>query len=149
MVFLELRRDSRVTTGNSGCLLCWPRQVQSSIRVAKPATLPSPSDQACANDSWLLLTHCWPWSGPPDLLDVPQPGTMACVVIFSMVLQTCSFHTVARTFFLNVSCIRPFKEFESSYERDLGEGNGNPFQYSCLDNSKDRGAWWATVFTGL
>ena len=33
MVFLELRRDSRVTTGNSGCLLCWPRQVQSSIRV--------------------------------------------------------------------------------------------------------------------
>ena len=27
MVFLELRRDSRVTTGNSGCLLCWPRQV--------------------------------------------------------------------------------------------------------------------------
>ena len=35
MVFLELRRDSRVTTGNSGCLLCWPREVQSSIRVAK------------------------------------------------------------------------------------------------------------------
>src|SRR5574340_1268934 len=35
VVFPELRRDSRVTTGNSGCLLCWPRQVQSSIRVAK------------------------------------------------------------------------------------------------------------------
>ena len=35
MVFLELRRDSRVMTGNSGCLLCGPRQVQSSIRVAK------------------------------------------------------------------------------------------------------------------
>ena len=26
-----------------------------------------------------------------------------------------------------------------------GEGNGNPLQYSCLENSKDRGAWWATV----
>ena len=25
------------------------------------------------------------------------------------------------------------------------EGNGNPFQYSCLDNSIDREAWWATV----
>ena len=24
-----------------------------------------------------------------------------------------------------------------------GEGNGNPFQYSCLENSMDRGAWWA------
>ena len=26
-----------------------------------------------------------------------------------------------------------------------GEGNGNPFQYSCLENSMDGGAWWATV----
>ena len=27
----------------------------------------------------------------------------------------------------------------------LGEGNGNPFQYSCLGNPMDRGAWRATV----
>ena len=27
-----------------------------------------------------------------------------------------------------------------------GEGNGNPFQYSCLENSMDRGAWWAIVY---
>ena len=26
-----------------------------------------------------------------------------------------------------------------------GEGNGNPLQYSCLENPKDRGAWWAMV----
>ena len=26
-----------------------------------------------------------------------------------------------------------------------GEGNGYPFQYSCLENSTDRGAWWATL----
>ena len=26
-----------------------------------------------------------------------------------------------------------------------GEGNGNPFQYSCVENSMDRGAWWAAV----
>ena len=26
-----------------------------------------------------------------------------------------------------------------------GEGNGHPLQYSCLENSMDRGAWWATV----
>ena len=30
--------------------------------------------------------------------------------------------------------------------RSPGEGNGNPFQYSCLGNSMDRGAWWATVY---
>ena len=26
-----------------------------------------------------------------------------------------------------------------------GEGNGNPLQYSCLENPMDRGAWWAAV----
>ena len=29
--------------------------------------------------------------------------------------------------------------------RSLGEGNGNPFHYSCLGNPMDRGTWWATV----
>ena len=29
--------------------------------------------------------------------------------------------------------------------RSPGEGNGNPLQYSCLENSRDRGAWWATA----
>ena len=28
--------------------------------------------------------------------------------------------------------------------RYLGEDDGNPLQYSCLGNSMDRGAWWAT-----
>ena len=29
--------------------------------------------------------------------------------------------------------------------RSPGKGNGNPLQYSCLENSMDRGTWWATV----
>ena len=29
--------------------------------------------------------------------------------------------------------------------RSRGEGNGNPLQYSCLENPMDGGAWWATV----
>ena len=29
--------------------------------------------------------------------------------------------------------------------KSLGEGNGNPLQYSCLENPMDRGAWEATV----
>ena len=29
--------------------------------------------------------------------------------------------------------------------RSLGEGNGYPLQYSCLEHSMDRGAWWAIV----
>ena len=27
----------------------------------------------------------------------------------------------------------------------IGEGNGNPLQYPCLENLMDRGAWWAAV----
>ena len=29
--------------------------------------------------------------------------------------------------------------------KSLGEGNGNPLPYSCLENPVDRGAWWVTV----
>ena len=28
----------------------------------------------------------------------------------------------------------------------FGEGNGNPLQYSCLENPRDGGAWWAAVY---
>ena len=30
------------------------------------------------------------------------------------------------------------------WRRSLGVENGNPLQYSCLENFMDRGAWWAT-----
>ena len=33
--------------------------------------------------------------------------------------------------------------FSLSY---IGEGNGDPLQYSCLENPRDRGAWWAAVY---
>ena len=28
----------------------------------------------------------------------------------------------------------------------IGEGNGNPLQYSCLETPRDGGAWWATIY---
>ena len=28
----------------------------------------------------------------------------------------------------------------------IGEGNGNPLRCSCLENPRDRGAWWATIY---
>ena len=30
--------------------------------------------------------------------------------------------------------------------RSPGEGNGNPLQYSCLENPMDGGAWWAAIY---
>ena len=35
--------------------------------------------------------------------------------------------------------------FDPGLGRSPGKGNGNSFQYSCLGNPMDRGAWWATV----
>ena len=31
-------------------------------------------------------------------------------------------------------------------KRNCGEGNGKPLQYSCLENPRDGGAWWAGVY---
>ena len=31
------------------------------------------------------------------------------------------------------------------WKRSPVKGNGNPLQYSCLENPMDRGAWWVTV----
>ena len=41
-------------------------------------------------------------------------------------------HTEWLHFHFSLSCIR--------------EGNGNPLHYSCLENPRDRGAWWAAVY---
>ena len=30
--------------------------------------------------------------------------------------------------------------------RSSGEGNGNPLQYSCLENAMNRRDWWATIY---
>ena len=35
--------------------------------------------------------------------------------------------------------------FDLGLGRSPGGGNGNPLQYSCLENPRDRGAWRATV----
>jgi len=42
-----------------------------------------------------------------------------------------------------LKCRRP--EFDPWVRRSPREGNDNPFQYSCQENSMDREAWWAIV----
>ena len=51
----------------------------------------------------------------------------ACKAAVHVVAKTESLH-----FHFSLSCI--------------AEGNGNPFQYSCLENLRDGGAWWAAVY---
>ena len=46
-------------------------------------------------------------------------------------------------------CQRMFKLLQNCTHLTLsciGEGNGNPLQCSCLENPRDRGAWWAAVY---
>ena len=38
-----------------------------------------------------------------------------------------------------------FAEFKGP-EIKIGEGDGTPLQYSCLENPRDRGAWWAAIY---
>ena len=43
------------------------------------------------------------------------------------------------------ACQRRRLRFDPWVERSPGGGHGYPLQDSCLENSMDRGAWWATV----
>ena len=45
----------------------------------------------------------------------------------------------------NLPAIRETRD-QSDSGRSPGEENGNPLQFSCLENSMDRGAWRATVY---
>ena len=43
------------------------------------------------------------------------------------------------------SDVKNLPAVQETQVRSLGEGNGNPLQYSWLGNPMDRGAWWAAV----
>ena len=45
----------------------------------------------------------------------------------------------------NLPAMQKIQVRSLGWEDPLEEGNGNPLQYSCLENSMDRGAWEATV----
>ena len=51
---------------------------------------------------------------------------------------------VAKTLPANAGAMRDVGSIPG-LDRSPGGGNGNPLQYSCLENPTDRGAWWATV----
>ena len=72
--------------------------------------------------------------------------------------MNCIVHGVAKSRKFESFTFRDSKEFTCSAgypglkpgsERSPGEGNGNPFQHSCLENSMDRRAWQARVHQGM
>ena len=71
------------------------------------------------------------WHPTPVLLPGKSKGRRSLVGCSPWGCQE-SDTTVRLHFHFSVSCI--------------GEGNGNPLQCSCLENPKERGAWWAAVY---
>ena len=45
-----------------------------------------------------------------------------------------------------LTCIFLENLFCYQVEISVGEGNGTPLQYSCLQNPRDGGAWWAAIY---
>ena len=43
-------------------------------------------------------------------------------------------------------CLPLGRKVMTNLDRIFREGNGNPLQYSCLENPVDRGSWWAAVY---
>ena len=76
------------------------------------------------------LTDCQVWHPTPVLLPGKSHGRKSLVGCSSW--GRSELDTTERLHF----------HFSLSY---IGEGNGNPLQYSCLENPMDGGAWWATV----
>ena len=62
---------------------------------------------------------------------------------YIFVIVSPSFHPVSRWLSVYLQCGIP--GFDPWIGKIPVEGNGNPLQYSCLENSMDGGAWWATV----
>ena len=69
-------------------------------------------------------------------------GTMAYLIFFFWFVVQMAL--VVKDLPANVGDARDRGSIPGS-GRCPGEGNGNPLQYSCLENSMDRGAWRATV----
>ena len=59
--------------------------------------------------------------------------------------EECPENNGSNSFFKCLFYNRFLKLKKKKIRVNLGEGNGNPLQYSCLENPTDRGAWWATV----
>ena len=72
--------------------------------------------------------------------------------VFSILLSLCSLHLSILLGFPSSSdgktsaCNAGDPGSIPGLGRSPGEGNGNPLQHSCLENSMDRGAWWPMVY---
>ena len=90
-------------------------------------------------------------------LSLPCPPTLSLYQHQSLFQWVGSSHQVADLQGLHITCFPGGSDSKSlacsagdlgsipGSGRSAGEGDGDTIQYACLENSMDRGAWWATV----
>ena len=101
----------------------------------------------------LAKAPCLEWSGTNQcphggLLGPIGPGPLAHQVSSALPELLCSTHSLGfpgGSDGKESACNSGDLSLIPGSGRSPGEGNDNPLQYSCLENSMDRGAWWATV----
>ena len=109
----------------------WAR-VFSVVFTGKTSETQSAAEQAWNWIVWIIAMNSWlyerrQWHPTPVLLAWKIPWMEE-----PSRLQSMESRRVGHDWATSLSCI--------------GEGNGNPLQCSCLENPRDRGAWWAAVY---
>ena len=77
----------------------------------------------------------------PSLLQ--QAGSFAARQIFSCGMRALGLLSSSAD--KETACNAEDPGLIPGFRRSPGEGNGNPLQFSCLENPMDRGSWWVTV----
>ena len=96
----------------------WPHGLQHA-RLPSPSLFPGVCSNSCPLSKWWHHLPSWPLPSPsPPAFYLSQHQGLFQWAVFFVVTQF----------------------FES------GEGSGNPLQCSCLENPRNRGAWWAAVY---
>ena len=88
--------------------------------------------------SWFILGYSFIyWMSFIDMLSTIVSSSRDCLNFL------CSSISLVLEMYLTLLFLYNLMEFRKEAE---GEGNGNPLQYSCLENPRDGGAWWAAVY---
>ena len=90
-----------------------------------------PSTDEWIKKMWHIYIYIWLLTALWDPMECSLPGSSVHGILQARLLEW-----VTILFSRGSSWLRNWM---------FGEGNGNPLQYSCLENPMDGGAWWATV----
>ena len=80
------------------------------------------------------MTLSWKWG----VLNTGSPGKSHRIIFHTIIIYICIYICMCVCSVASVMC-------DSLQHYGLGEGNGTPLQYSCLENPMDGGPWWAAV----